>query len=262
MGRLQARQPKGLRSNRRFRSGRVRLGQLLWTQLLWLYQQLKRLLLWLSSSLLLLLKFLRRHLLLVWMMLLAGLTGASVAAMTTLMNPSASVPFQAVHAPAPATALPSPALPVPVLQTPIIQTSIPVAPALKPTARSASPFSLISAILISCAAGCFTLLRCLTPRSSVRNRRRDLVASIIQSSQPAVSKQVEPDASEFGLIEASKVDQAASEADSESKPIELTEPSEDQPLSWIDPNLAETLVQIARVQNNPRPISFSTGSKS
>lgn len=116
-----------------------------------------------AKHLLALLSFLRRHIILGWLMLWAGLAGATVAAITTIINPNAAAP---VHQPAPII---SSAQPVPSL-TP--RPSLIRLPTSKPRTRAASPISTVGAILLSCASGCFLLSRCLTPRPLLRAKKR------------------------------------------------------------------------------------------
>jgi len=191
MGKSQALRSKGSRSNPLFcRISRTRLSR---TRPPFGRNYLKRLRgrgVLVKRQLLLLLQLLRQHLMVALLIFWAMLAGATVAAVTTLMNPNASAPLKIAHQYHPTIAPIRQTGSSPIVQFPISQVhKFPTPHHSKPPTRSTPVISTVGAILLSCASGCLMLLRCLTPRSAVRwQHRPDLSRRL--AHQPAFSQPI------------------------------------------------------------------------
>lgn len=122
-----------------------------------------------------------RHTVLLLLLAWAGAIGATTAAIRSIVDPDASVPTSLLPTRLPETsrqtpiALPSPPSPVPVIPAPPITTQKQPDPS--------SPLAPVSVMILSCAAGCFLLSRCLT-RSVAKPVRP------MRSSQPSPQRKV------------------------------------------------------------------------
>jgi len=189
MGKSQALRPKGSRSNRS--SSRISRTQLarICLQQLWLKGLLKALVIKRQMSLLL--QFLREHLIVVWLISWAILAGVAVAAVTTILNPNAAAPLKTAHQPHPTGSAASQPESSPIPAFPIQAVSKPTTYSAAHPMTAISAISTVGAILVSCASGCFTILRLLTPRSDARLQRRPDLAR-----RSARRRGAEPDSSQ------------------------------------------------------------------
>lgn len=146
-------------------------------------------------------RLIQRHPWLIWLVALSILVGSAAAAITTILDPDASIlysPGIAVVSPPPISP-PAEANRLEKLPTPTPTPAFPVnsahadadaATSLKPLRQrsnqpsdpssTASPRSAVGAIVLSCAAGCFLLSQWLKPRPT---RRR-----VLLESQPSSNK--------------------------------------------------------------------------
>jgi hypothetical protein len=130
-------------------------------------------------------RLLQRHSFLLLMIALAILIGAATAAVRTILDPNASIPYSVAHANGQPASAPSVSLPTATPQVSLSPSLLPELPsqstAPAPTAQrnvnrhpqsSPSPISAGGILLLSCATGCFLLSQWVKPRASTRSHPR------------------------------------------------------------------------------------------
>jgi hypothetical protein len=215
---------------------------------------------------------LQRYTPLLWLLALAILVGSATAAVMSILDPDASVPYdisltdsapahesstslspriEASPVPQPA-AEPTTALPQP--QRP---------PSQKQQTETAFPLSAGGAILLSCAAGCFLLSQWLKPDSSRRGTRRPRASQQsnqmqapsphplqvpatpqIQSLPPAVQPS-------FVVLRPQPHQQEPPAKPAANVSVTVMPADQDHPLDWDEPSLADSLDLRQR-----RPLSY------